>query len=262
VSDERRAARSLAGAFALVVVAEAAARALGVVYPAVLAAAPDWTGSSLVVGSALSFGVGVGGTSALFARWTGVEVRFGPPAPRAVAPFVVAPVAVVSLARVAGAETGLGPSVPARSLPLLLNAVVGPALVLAVGYGLLYAVVGERARAATPTRAPAVTALAGAVVVAVPLRGPVGLGPRAALAALVTGAAVVGVGASAAWLGRRGVVALVAVVAAGGVAAGVAAAPVAFRLVAVGCAAVGYHRSRTVVTPACVLGAFRLAAAA
>lgn len=251
--------RSLAGAFALVVAAECAAQALGVVYPSLVAAVPDWQGSSLVVGAALAFGVGVGGTSALYARWTALDLRFGPPAPR-----VVAPAAVV--AALAGVVAGLarGGGAPTPSLPVLLNVAVGPALVAAAGYGLLFATVGERARAATdPARAPWVVALAGAAVASVPFRLPLA-GPvvsETTLAVLAAAALVVGGGAAAARLPGPGVAGLVALVVAGGALAGGAPGPTLARVVAVGLAAAAYERSRSVATPVVVLAAFRVAAA-
>lgn len=250
--------RGVAGAFALVVAAEGAAQALGVVYPSLLAALPDWRGSSLVVGSLLAFGVGVGGTSALYARWTSVEVRFGRPDPRA----LVGPgLGAVLAGLVASAVRG---GAPAPSLPVLLNVAVGPALVAAVGYGLLYAVVGERARTATtPARAPWVVALSGAAVASVPLRLPLSgaLVSESTLAFGLAAALVVAAGASAARLPRPAVGALALSTFAVGTAAGVAPVPALAEALAVGLAAVGYERTRTALSPAAVLAAFRVVAA-
>jgi hypothetical protein len=251
--------RASAGAFALVVAAEGAAQALGVVYPSLLAAVPAWRGSSLVVGSLLAFGVGVGGTSALYARWTRVDVRFGPPAAR---PLVL-PALGAFLAGVAAALAG-GGGAPTPALPVVLNVAVGPALVAATGYGLLYAVVGERARAATDAeRAPWVVALAGAVVVAVPFRLPlsVPLVSGASLAFVVTGALVVAGGATAARLPRAAVGGLALLAVCAGAATGVAPVPALAGLVAVGLAAVAYERTRTVPAAVVVLAAFRVVAA-
>lgn len=251
--------RALAGAFTLVVVAEGVAQALGVVYPSLLAAVPDWRGSSLVVGSVLAFGVGVGGTSALYARWTRVDVRFGPPAAGALAlPALGALLAglVASLAHGNGAQT--------PALPVLLNVAVGPALVAAVGYGLLYAVVGERARAATDAeRAPWVVALAGAVVVAVPLRLPLSapLASGTTLALVATGALVVAGGAVTARLPGPAVGGLALLTVAAGATAGVAPVPALAGLAAVGLAAVAYERTRTVPAVVVVLAVFRVVTA-
>jgi hypothetical protein len=250
--------RALGGALALVVVAEGAAQALGVTYPLLIAAVPEWRGSSLVVGSLLAFGVGVGGTAACYARWTSVEMRFGPPDSRAlVGPGVGALLAGAVVSVVRGGA-------PSPSLPVLLNVAVGPALVAAVGYGLLYAVVGERARAATDTaRAPWVVALAGAVVVAVPLRLPLSepLVSGTTLALCLTAALVVTGGAVAARLPRTALGALALLTVAGGVAAGAAFVPALAGLLAVGLAAVAYERTRTVPAPVAVLASFRVAAA-
>ena len=250
---------SLAGAFALVVVAECVAQALGVVYPSLLAAVPDWQGSSLVVGSLLAFGVGVGGTSALYVRWTHTEVQFGLPDPRAVAPAAVG-------AAAAGVVAGLarGGGTPTPSLPVLVNVVVGPALLAAVGYGLLFAVVAERARvAADPERAPWVVALAGAVVAVVPFRLPLAapVVSETTLALLATAALVVCAGAVAARLPSAGVAGLAALVVAGGAVVGSPPGPALGQVVAVGLAAVAYERSRSVAAPIAVLAAFHVAAA-
>jgi hypothetical protein len=149
--------RALAGAFALVVAAEGVARALGVGHLALLAAVPDWRGSSAVVGAMLAFGVGVGGTAACYARWTGVEVRFGPPAPRALA----GPVAGALLAGAVASAARVG--APSPSLPVLLNVAVGPALAGVVAVGLA-AVAYERTRTVP---APVVVLAAFRVVAAV-----------------------------------------------------------------------------------------------
>lgn len=252
-------ARSLAGAFALVVVAECVAQALGVVYPSLLAAVPDWQGSSLVVGALLAFGVGVGGTSALYARWTHTEVGFGLPDPRAVAPAAVG-------AAAAGVVAGLarGGGAPTPSLPVLVNVAVGPALLAAVGYGLLFAVVAEWARAATdPERTPWVVALAGAVVAVVPFRLPLAapVVSTTTLALLAAAALVVCVGAVAARLPSAGVVGLAALVVVGGAVAGSPPGAALGRVVAVGLAAIAYEQNRSVVAPVVVLAAFRVAAA-
>ena len=252
-------ARSLAGAFALVVVAECVAQALGVVYPSLLAAVPDWQGSSLVVGALLAFGVGVGGTSALYARWTHTEVGFGLPDPRAVAPAAVG-------AAAAGVVAGLarGGGAPTPSLPVLVNVAVGPALLAAVGYGLLFAVVAEWARAATdPERTPWVVALAGAVVAVVPFRLPLAapVVSTTTLALLAAAALVVCVGAVAARLPSAGVVGLAALVVVGCAVAGSPPGAALGRVVAVGLAAIAYEQNRSVVAPVVVLAAFRVAAA-
>ena len=252
-------ARSLAGAFALVVVAECVAQALGVVYPSLLGAVPDWQGSSLVVGALLAFGVGVGGTSALYARWTHTEVGFSLPDPQAVAPAAVG-------AAAAGVVAGLarGGGAPTPSLPVLVNVAVGPALLAAVGYGLLFAVVAERARAATdPERTPWVVALAGAVVAVVPFRLPLAapVVSTTTLALLAAAALVVCVGAVAARLPSAGVVGLAALVVVGGAVAGSPPGAALGRVVAVGLAAIAYEKNRSVVAPVVVLAAFRVAAA-
>ena len=252
-------ARSLAGAFALVVVAECVAQALGVVYPSLLAAVPDWQGSSLVVGALLAFGVGVGGTSALYARWTHTEVGFSLPDPQAVAPAAVG-------AAAAGVVAGLarGGGAPTPSLPVLVNVAVGPALLAAVGYGLLFAVVAERARAATdPERTPWVVALAGAVVAVVPFRLPLAapVVSTTTLALLAAAALVVCVGAVAARLPSAGVVGLAALVVVGCAVAGSPPGAALGRVVAVGLAAIAYEQNRSVVAPVVVLAAFRVAAA-
>jgi hypothetical protein len=255
-------ARSLAGAFALVVVAECVAQALGVVYPSLLAAVPDWQGSSLVVGALLAFGVGVGGTSALYARWTHTEVGFGLPDPRAVAPAAVGAAAV-------GVVTGpaRGGGAPISSLPVLMNVAIGPALLAAVGYGLLFAVVAERARAATDSQSanctPCVVALAGAVVAVVPFRLPLAAPvlSKTTLALLTAATLVVCVGAVAARLPGPGVVGLAALIIVGGAVAGSPPGAALGRVVAVGLAAIAYEQNRSVVSPVAVLAAFRVAAA-
>ena len=252
--------RTLAGAFALVVGAECVAQAVGVVYPALLAAVPDWQGSTLVLGSLLAFGVGVGGTAAWYARWAAVDLRFGAPTPR--------PLALPTLgALLAGVAASLarGGGAPAPSLPVLLNVAVGPALVAAVGYGLLYAVVGERARTATDAeRAPWVVALAGAVVGAVPLRLPLAA-PAVSETTLVlalTAGLVVTLGATAARLPRAALGSLALLIVGGGSLAGVAPVPALAGVLAVGLAAAAYERTRTVPAPVVVLAAFRVVAGA